>query len=91
MFNNEVLSKKSVKIPEENCDLQQLIPPQNKKYKGKKTLVIDLDETLVHSKFTENVEQKPDHSFKIQLNNEKLAPSSNTSKLNVPADFYFSF
>ena len=82
-FSTSVLSKESVKIPDENLDLKQLLPPQDKKYKGKKTLVIDLDETLVHSKFTETVEQKPDHSFKIYLNNEKFISSSNTDEINV--------
>jgi len=28
-----------------------LLPPQIGKYKGRKTLVLDLDETLVHSSF----------------------------------------
>ena len=28
-----------------------LLPPQKEQYKGKKTLVLDLDETLVHSSF----------------------------------------
>ena len=29
-----------------------LIPPQSEKYRGKKTLILDLDETLLHSSTT---------------------------------------
>lgn len=30
-----------------------VIPPQAPEFKGRKTLVLDLDETLIHSKFSE--------------------------------------
>ena len=30
------------------------LPPQSAKYKGRKTLVLDLDETLVHSTFQQS-------------------------------------
>lgn len=43
-----------------------------KKHKGKKTMVLDLDETLVHAKFTDSVEQKADHFFKINIHNSEL-------------------
>jgi TFIIF-interacting CTD phosphatase-like protein len=52
--------------------MKQLLPPQDKKYKGKKTLVLDLDETLVHAKFTETVQQKSDLFFEIFLNSTRL-------------------
>lgn len=65
-------SKKSVKIPDRNRDLKQLLPPKIKKMEKKKTLVLDLDETLVHAKFTEKVEGTPDHSFTIKINNTEL-------------------
>ena len=69
------MSKESVKIPDEHRDLKQLLPPQDKKYKGKRTLVLDLDETLVHAKFTETVKKTPDHFFKINFNNADLPVS----------------
>ena len=65
-------SKESVKIPDHNRDLKQLLPPKIKKMEKKKTLVLDLDETLVHAKFTEKVEGTPDHSFTIKINNTEL-------------------
>lgn len=62
-------SKASVKIPDRNRDLKQLLPPQDSKHKGKKTMVLDLDETLVHAKFTETVEKPSNHFFKLDTNN----------------------
>lgn len=41
------------------------IPPQSEKMKGRKTLVLDLDETLIHSRLKEN--EKPNNSKKILI------------------------
>lgn len=34
-----------------NCDSRSILPPQDERVRGSKTLVLDLDETLVHSSF----------------------------------------
>ncbi|KAL4451027.1 hypothetical protein ABPG74_021349 [Tetrahymena malaccensis] len=47
--------------------LPKVIEPQDPKYKGKKSLVIDLDETLVHSSFT--VIQNADFTLQITVQN----------------------
>lgn len=44
---------------------QYLIGPQQKRDRGKKTLVLDIDETLVHSAFN-NVE-RPDITLQIKM------------------------
>lgn len=67
-----VISKESVKIPDYNRDLRQLLPPKTKKMDKKKTLVLDLDETLVHAKFDKKIEGTPDHCFTIKINNTNL-------------------
>lgn len=66
------MSRDSVKIPDSNQDLRQLLPIISDEYEGKKTLVLDLDETLVHAKFTEKVSGNPDHFFQITLNQKQL-------------------
>lgn len=43
------------------------MPEQDQKNKNKKTLVLDLDETLVHSSFTPV--PNPDFEFSVWLNN----------------------
>lgn len=45
---------------------RKLLPDKHEKYQNKKTLIIDLDETLVHSSFRP-FNRKPDLSLKIQL------------------------
>ena len=57
-------------LAEPKCGLQKFLPPKiSKKHK---TLVIDLDETLVHSYFDiYPLKKKPDMSFQI-INEEKL-------------------
>lgn len=70
--NHEILSRESVKIPDKNKDLKQFLPLQSKDHSGKRTLVLDLDETLVHAKFVDIVENKADHFFKISFNHSIL-------------------
>jgi len=45
-----------------------LLPPQTKEFQGKKTLVLDLDETLVHC--TVEPIEHPDHCFNVHFNGE---------------------
>jgi RNA polymerase II subunit A small phosphatase-like protein len=70
---DQIFTRESVKIPDQNKDLKQLLPPQSKNYRGRKTLVLDLDETLVHAKFLDSVENKADHFFKINFKNKMLS------------------
>ena len=57
-------------ITEPSCGLDKFLP--NKVSQKNKTLVIDLDETLVHSYFDINPPRKPDISFEITIDNKKL-------------------
>ena len=57
-------------ITEPSCGLDKFLP--NKVSQKIKTLVIDLDETLVHSYFDTNPPRKPDISFEITIDNKKL-------------------
>ena len=45
--------------------IQGLIGPQPENCKGRKTLVLDLDETLVHSQF--NVVKNPDYVIPVEM------------------------
>ena len=50
-----------------------LLPPPTPENEGKKTLVLDLDETLVHSIFNELPEGgRPDFTFNVQIGEESL-------------------
>jgi RNA polymerase II subunit A small phosphatase-like protein len=46
-----------------------LLEPQSSSHKGKNTLILDLDETLIHSSFTE---VDSDILLKIEVNNQKF-------------------
>ena len=57
-------------ITEPSCGLEKFLP--NKVSQKNKTLVIDLDETLVHSYFDKNPPRKPDISFEITIDKKTL-------------------
>ena len=57
-------------ITEPTCNLEKFLPP--KKTQKHKTLVIDLDETLVHSYFDNYPPRKPHISFEINLNQKNV-------------------
>ena len=63
------ISKKPI-ITEPICGLENFLPPKNSN--KKKTLVLDLDETLVHSYFDINPPRKPAISFSIILDNKNV-------------------
>ena len=48
--------------------MDYLIPPKKEEHYGKKTLVLDLDETLVHSQF--KAIEKPDIILPIEIENQ---------------------
>ena len=62
------LIKKPI-ITEPSCKLEKFLPPKKTE---KKTLVIDLDETLVHSYFDKYPPRKPDISFEIMLDGKNV-------------------
>lgn len=49
--------------------MEGLIGPQPEQCKGRKTLVLDLDETLVHSQF--NIVKNPDYIVEVDLEGRK--------------------
>ena len=56
-------------ITEPSCNLNKFLPPKKTE---KKTLVIDLDETLVHSYFDKYPPRKPDICFEITLDGKNV-------------------
>jgi len=61
-----VAPRTSIKIyPDKPPEQQWLLPPQKDDHKGRKTLVLDLDETLVHSSF--RPVPSPDFIITIEL------------------------
>ena len=62
------------KILEPFCKLEKFLPP--KKTKHNKTLVIDLDETLIHSYFDVDSPRKPDLSYDIFVEKKKIHVNS---------------
>jgi len=66
---SKTLSKKPI-ITEPQCGLEKFLPPKNTK--KHKTLVIDLDETLIHSYFDMYPPRKPEISFEIFLDNKNV-------------------
>ena len=67
------LSKTST-ISEPRCKLQKFLPPKTSKFH--KTLVLDLDETLIHSYFDCNAPRAPDLSFDIIIEKKKIHVNS---------------
>ena len=71
--DKKILFKNFLKKPiisEPTCGLDKFLPPKiSKKHK---TLVIDLDETLIHSYFDVYPNKKPDISFEIALDNKNI-------------------
>ena len=71
--DKKILFKNFLKNPiisEPKCGLDKFLPPKiSKKHK---TLVIDLDETLIHSYFDVYPNKKPDISFEIALDNKNI-------------------
>lgn len=63
------LSKTST-ISEPRCKLQKFLPPKTSKFH--KTLVLDLDETLIHSYFDCCAPRTPDLSFDIIIEKKKF-------------------
>jgi Dullard-like phosphatase family protein len=59
----------AIRTPTENQP--DFLPPQTGEFKGRKTLVLDLDETLVHSTFTppRHGERRPDIILNIEWDN----------------------
>ena len=54
------------------CKLEKFLPPLNILNQNKKTLVLDLDETLIHSYFDQKPPRKPDISFDIFIDKKKF-------------------
>ena len=73
-FNNKKLLSKTISkkpiITEPQCGLEKFLPPKNTN--KHKTLVIDLDETLVHSYFNMYPPRKSEISFEILLDNKNV-------------------
>ena len=67
------LSKAST-ISEPRCKLQKFLPPKTSKFH--KTLVLDLDETLIHSYFDCSPPRAPDLSFDIVIEKKKIHVNS---------------
>lgn len=68
-FLSKTISKKPI-ITEPQCGLEKFLPPKNTN--KLKTLVIDLDETLIHSYFDMYPPRKPEISFEIFLDNKNV-------------------
>ena len=58
------------------CKLEKFLPPLNILNQNKKTLVLDLDETLIHSYFDQKPPRKPDISFDIFIDKKKIHVNS---------------
>mmetsp|Transcript_186 Transcript_186/g.477 ORF Transcript_186/g.477 Transcript_186/m.477 type:complete len:321 (-) Transcript_186:248-1210(-) len=60
------------KVPQRGgaAKMTALLPPQEERFKGRKLLILDLDETLVHSSFRPI--DKPDISLSIEMNGQTL-------------------
>ena len=72
-INKKLLSKTISKKPiitEPQCGLEKFLPPKNTN--KHKTLVIDLDETLIHSYFDMVPPRKSEISFEIFLDNKNV-------------------
>ena len=52
-----------------NINFNYYLPPKTNEYLNKKTLLLDLDETLVHSSF-KPLQEKPDINFTIYFQNK---------------------
>ena len=61
---------------EPQCKLEKFLPPLNILNLHKKTLVLDLDETLIHSYFDHLPPRPPDISFDIFIEKKKIHVSS---------------
>ena len=59
-----------------SCKLEKFLPPLNILNQDKKTLVLDLDETLIHSYFDHPPPRAPDISFDIIIEKKKIHVSS---------------
>ena len=58
--------------PSKTSNIKPLLPPKDKKFQDKKTLLLDLDETLVHSGFKQfNPNIPSDLIMNIELENQK--------------------
>ena len=68
-------SSKSTLI-EPLCKLEKFLPPLNILNLHKKTLVLDLDETLIHSYFDHPPPRPPDISFDIFIEKKKIHVNS---------------
>ena len=67
-------SSKPPTIIEPQCKLQKFLPPKTSKYA--KTLVLDLDETLIHSYFDCCSPRPPDLSYDIIIEKRKIHVNS---------------
>ena len=65
-----------VTIIEPSCKLAKFLPPLNILNQNKKTLVLDLDETLIHSFFDHPPPRAPDITFDIIMDKKKIHVSS---------------
>ena len=65
-----------ITIIEPLCKLEKFLPPLNILNQNKKTLVLDLDETLIHSFFDHPPPRAPDISFDIIMDKKKIHVSS---------------
>ena len=65
-----------ITIIEPLCKLEKFLPPLNILNQNKKTLVLDLDETLIHSFFDHPPPRAPDITFDIIMDKKKIHVSS---------------
>ena len=59
-------SPKLPNAPKIQRDIVSVLPTKDARYEGKKTLVLDLDETLVHSSFQRS-NNRPDISLPVTI------------------------
>ena len=67
--NPEIINSDNKQIKEPTCPLDKFLPDKTSQYK--KTLVLDLDETLIHSNFF-NLNSKCDISLDLNIDNKKM-------------------
>ena len=67
--NPEIINSENKQIKEPTCQLEKFLPDKISKFK--KTLVLDLDETLIHSNFF-NINSKCDISLDLNIDNKKM-------------------
>lgn len=72
-MSSKYTERSSIVVKAKNENLPDFLPKQSRRDKGKKTLVLDLDETLVHSSFAppKHGERPPNLVLNIQWDNRE--------------------